>query len=62
METAMNINCLVHVVEDNSITQQEMSFLRSAVRKYLQDESPPWYQRTQPVIRRKIQDYEVTLS
>ncbi len=63
METAMKIRRLVHVM-GRSIrsVSRETGLSRNTVRKYLQDESPPRYQRTQPVIRRKLQAFEAMLS
>ena len=63
METAMKIRRLVHV-SGRSIrsVSREMEVSRNTVRKYLQDGALPRYQRTQPAIRRKLQDYELMLS
>ena len=59
----MKIRRLVHVT-GRSIrsVSKETGLSRNTVRKYLQDESPPLYQRTQPAIRRKLQAFEAILS
>ncbi len=63
METAMKIRRLVHV-SGRSIrsVSRETGLSRNTVRKYLQDESPPRYQRKRGTIRRKLHDFEVLLS
>jgi len=62
METAMKIRRLI-LVEGRSIrsVSRETGISRNTLRKYLNDESPPSYQRSKPTVQRKLKDHEETL-
>ena len=62
METAMKVRRLI-LVEGRSIrsVSRETGISRNTLRKYLHDESPPRYQRTEPTVQHKLKAHESTL-
>ena len=63
MESAMKIRRLV-LVEGRSIRSvcKETGISRNTLRKYLRDENPPSYKRSQPAPRHVLKDYEHLLN
>lgn len=63
MESAAKIRRLV-LVEGRSIRSlsRETGLSRNTIKKYVDDPSPPHYQRTAPVVRHKLQGYEDRLT
>jgi len=63
MESAMKIRRLI-LVEGRSIrsVSRDTGISRNTIKKYLQCDSPPTYQRTKSTTQLKLKDYEKTLS